>query len=113
MSRTYEMDVVIRDVLPSDVRAVKSAAQDVWEFQNWYYHNRELSAFGVSTLTGGESEDEFADRLAETIWDVIDKFCTVEVKAFYLENLPCEDHVRGADEYEEWQVGRSQWKDPV
>ena len=101
MSRTYEMDVVIQEINPKRVNAVKRALNREWEFSGWWVRKSEISTSGVSTLSGGEGEDEFVNRLAQAVWKANRGYCHVEVNAYYLEDLPFETHVRGEADYRE------------
>jgi len=65
-----------------------------------------LRATARDNLCGGESEEEFADRLAGTIWKANGAYCEVTVYATYLESLPCETHVCGKSHYEKWDKAR-------
>lgn len=58
-----------------------------------------LTARAADRLCGGETEEEFTDRLAVAIWKANQGYCEVEVLAFYLEELPYEQHVREEDDY--------------
>jgi len=51
-------------------------------------------------LCGGESEEEFADRLAAAIWRANScAYCKVEVRATFLEDVPYETHVRDREAF--------------
>ena len=65
-----------------------------------------LRATARDNLCGGESEEDFADRIAGAIWKANGAYCEVTVYATYLESLPCETHVRGERQYKEWDRGR-------
>lgn len=63
---------------------------------------------GDSSLCGGESEEEFADRISEAIWEANGgAYCMVHVMATYLENLPCDNHHRGRTKYDEWKAAHA------
>ena len=102
MSRYYAMEVIIQNVRPDKEEAVKMAAQNEWPFLDWDSKACTLRASAESALCGGESEEEFANRLAQAVWDASGSFCPVEVNATYLEQLPFETHVRDQDAYDEW-----------
>lgn len=92
MSRAYEMTVAITEFRPIKLGAIKQAAEEIWPFE-WHDESPEaLEGAGQSELCGGESEGEFAQRLAVAIWHANGKFCNVEVIATYLENLPCQTY---------------------
>ena len=99
MSRSYSMLVTINDVAPEKVDSVKQAARDMWDFEDWCECGNAISADVDGYLNGGETEDEFAERLAKAIWAANGGYCAVEVVATYLENLPCETHTFDEDDF--------------
>jgi len=59
-----------------------------------------MQASAEHSLAGGESEEEFTERLAVAIWRANGGFCEVVVSATFLENLPYEIHMLDEDDYE-------------
>lgn len=59
-----------------------------------------MTLSGDGQLCGGESEDEFAERITKAIWQANGQFCSVEVCATYLEDLPCEQYQLDRDDYD-------------
>ena len=100
MSRYYGMSVRITGADPGRVDAVKQAAEAQWPFEDWLL-DREgvLTASAEDRLCGGETDEEFAQRLTQAIWAANGGFCHVEVNATYLEDLPCETYCFGQDDY--------------
>jgi hypothetical protein len=90
MSRSYDMTIIVRGVNPERLEAVQEAAESCWDFDDWFQLASKdgQQASGYGSLCGGETEDEFADRLAKEIWAANGGFCEVEVRALCLENLP-------------------------
>ena len=107
MSRSYSMLVKIHGFDPEKIDRIKDAAEDEWEFDDWseYHHENDISTSACADgyLSGGETEDEFAERLAKVIWAANGGYCAVEVVATYLENLPCETHTFDEDDYAQIQ----------
>ena len=103
MSRSYSMLVRISDVAPERVDRVKQAAKDMWDFEDWHEYENSISSCVDGYLCGGETEDEFAERLAKVIWAANGGYCAVEVVATYLENLPCETYTFDEDQYAQIQ----------
>jgi len=106
MSRYYEMDLHFHRANPDRVDAIKQAAAEEWPFEDWYALGQpgtptSFGSSGRDNLCGGESEDEFAERLARAIWKANGSYCEVEVRATYLEDLPYETYSFDEDEYEE------------
>ena len=52
------------------------------------------------SFAGGETEEEFTERLAVAIWRANGGYCEVIVNATFLENLPYEIHTLDEDDYE-------------
>ncbi len=114
MSRYYEMTVRIRGANPDRVAAVKEAAEFEWPFSEWYSLDdpddpRNFTSDGQGNLCGGESEEEFAERLVKEIWEANGGYCEVEILATFLENLPYETYTFDEDRYEDL-VGRPSGK---
>ena len=100
MSRYYSMFVRITGPAPERIDAVKSAAEAEWSFEDWVLGGEDvLTAAADGSLCGGETEEEFAQRLAKAVWAANGAFCEVEVHATYLEDLPCETHCFDQDDY--------------
>lgn len=99
MSRYYEMTVEISECQPEKAEAIQEAAGHQWPFDEWCDVGESLMASAEGHLFGGETEQHFADRLAKAIWEANGAYCKVLVRAIYLENLPCEEHAMGEDDY--------------
>ena len=100
MSRAYSMFVRIVDVAADRIEAVKGVSEIVWPFCNWHIHEGVLTACADGNLCGGETEEEFARRLAREIWTGNRGFCPVEVAATCLEYLPCDTYSLDEDDYQ-------------
>lgn len=106
MSRSYEMGVTITGFNKSRLQKIKKACLAEWSFDEDEFSVdpkkvRTLTGKGIGSLCGGEDEEEFTDRLAKSVWKANGKYCGVEVQAVFLESPPpCEDHVRGKDDFE-------------
>ena len=59
-----------------------------------------LQASAQDTLGGGESEEQFTERLSVAIWRANGSFCELVVSATYLENLPYETHTLNQEDYD-------------
>ena len=99
MSRNYRMAVIITGDKVDRNDAIMDAAGEEWSFDNWYHHDGKLYGSGDGKLCGGETDDEFADRLAKAVWQANGACCEVEVYAVYLDELPYESYVRTEDDY--------------
>ena len=100
MSRAYSIFVRITNAAPRRIETTKEAAETVWPFDDWHLHEGVLSACGDGNLCGGETEAEFALRLAREIWAANAGFCLVEVAATCLEYLPCDTYSLDEDDYQ-------------
>jgi hypothetical protein len=92
MSRYYGMSVTISRHDPKKVRKIKAAAKGQWPFEDWQGAGEELRAYAEDNLYGGETEEQFAERLAVAVWRANGTYCDVVVDATYLESLPYESH---------------------
>lgn len=102
MSRSYSMSVNIKDVDKQRIEQLKEAALNEWGFDEWCHPCAgcdELTGWGDGWLCGGESDDEFAQRLTLAIWRANGAFCSVYVVATYLEDLPYESYELDEDDY--------------
>ena len=108
MSRFYGMNVKIENYNDENEQAVMAAATEEWGFCEWHSQEgtRVLEAYEENHLSGGETEEEFTDRLTAAIWQANRAFCKVTVNATCLEDLPSEEHVREKPQYELWLSGR-------
>lgn len=106
MSRYYHMNVTLKDVNLARIEAIKEATELEWDFEDWFNrdaHCCEASAHG--NLCAGETEEEFAERLAKVIWEANGGYCSVEVIATYLEDVPCETYSFDEDAYARLAAG--------
>lgn len=99
MSLYYSMHVKITHAAPERIEALKEAAQAEWGFDDWSEFKGVLTASGEDRLCGGETDEEFARRLAKAIWTANDGFCQVELAATYLEKLPYEEYSFDEQDY--------------
>lgn len=103
MSRYYSMTVTIKN--PTNIEATKEAAESEWNFSDWHENEGCLIATEEGHLAGGESEEEFAARLSEAIWEANEEYCEVEINCTYLEEIPCETYTFKEEEYQEYLKG--------
>ena len=104
MSRHYEMMITVNDMAPDRKDAIEEAARAEWDFGDCYEGERSMTLSGDGRLCGGESEDEFAERITKTILRANGQFCAVEVTATYLESLPYETYQLDKDDYDRLQA---------
>ena len=100
MSRSYRMQVRVHGFRPDYQAAIQAAAETQWDFDTWWEYEGWLCSCQDSALSGGETEEQFADELAQTIWRANQAYCRVEVWATYIESLPHETHLRDEASYE-------------
>ena len=99
MSRAYCMSVAVSGHNAAQGEKIKAAAEAEWSFEDWFDSGEELTASGEGQLCGGETEEEFTERLSLAIWRANGAFCTVTVDATYLEYLPYESHCLDEADY--------------
>ena len=100
MSRHYDMSIEILRHRSERVGSIKEAAEREWPFADWFDDKEKITASGEANLCGGESEEEFTERLSMAIWKANGEFCEVTVNATCLEDLPYEIHCLDEDDYE-------------
>jgi len=99
MSRYYHMRFEIIDFDPTKRSQIEAVLDEEWyvdiesESSTWLPKNTVIAG-GESSLYGGETEEQFADRIARLVWIANGGFCLVKIVATYLDNLPCESHTR-------------------
>jgi hypothetical protein len=95
------MTVVISKYDPKRKDKVIEAARELWTFDDFLDTDKTvLESTGQENLCGGETEEEFADRLTKAVWEANEKYCIVEVRSTFMEELPYTTHIRGKAEYE-------------
>ncbi len=112
MSRYYQMQVKILEPVPDRIPAIQRAAELEWDFEEWFDtdslrimptdYRRTISSEAYGNLCGGETPDEFAQRLARAIWVANGGYCEVRVYAMDLDNIPTDDCSLNEDDYAEW-----------
>ncbi len=101
MSRYYEMTVTIRGNDPAKTEAIYDAATEEWEFCDCRDDGAELCLRGGDYLYGGEGTEQFAERLATAVWKANRGYCVVEVKATWMDDLPCDFYCLDEDDYQQ------------
>lgn len=87
MSRRYSMQIWVKDHDVSKINVIEHAIQETWAVDTC----GDTEWIGDGYLCGGESEDEFAERIKNIIWEANGAPCVVELAATYLEAPPpCE-----------------------
>jgi len=104
------MKVTVQHYVRAHVREIVAAMSEEWEFESDTFPKMdqplpdELSALGTSSLCGGESEEEFAERLSQAVWKANQGYCHVEVQATYLDvDPPSTIHSPSMDDYRQWK----------
>ena len=100
MSRSYSMSVCVNGYQPDREDAITNAANGEWDFTDQSEHESTLCASGDGQLCGGETEEEFTERLSLAIWKANGAFCEVSLEATYLDELPYESYQLDEDAYE-------------
>ena len=96
MSQCYNIELTVTNFNAKKTDKIKEAANKEWPFGDDLGVNEdEGRIFGSAdgSLCGGETEDQFSNRLAKAIFKANGgKPCKVSVQATYLENLPFETY---------------------
>lgn len=106
MSRYYHMSVAITGSASDRVDAIKQAAATEWPFDDWCEHDSVLTSSCDAQLCGGETEEQFVERLAKAVWTANGGPCQVDVNATYLEDLPYEGYSFDDHDYDRLMTGR-------
>ena len=104
MSRNYNMTVVVCNPQPDRMATIREAAAEEWDFDDWHEHRGQMFGYGEGRLGGGESEDEFADRLAKAIWRANGAACEIELRTTYVDELPYVEYSRDEDDFHRLMV---------
>jgi hypothetical protein len=95
------MGVEISGHDPEKEPQIKQAAESEWPFEDWWSSGEgDLQSSAQNTLCGGESEEQFTERLSVAIWRANGGYCEVVVNATYLEELPYEIHSLNLEDYD-------------
>lgn len=86
MSREYRVDIYIEDEL-DDLK--DEIVQDIFRH------------VGTTTLTGGQSESEYAEEVMQDIWEKTGRFVQIDVTMTYIEELPQTTYDGNQETYEE------------
>ncbi|MGE3407561.1 MAG: hypothetical protein AB7I37_12150 [Pirellulales bacterium] len=99
MSRSYNMSVEVSEFNHELAEAIQASANAEWNFAWFEDVDGNLHGDADGNLCGGESEEEFVDRLSLAIWKANAEFCEVQVIATFLEDLPYEMHTQTREDY--------------
>ena len=120
MSRNFEMtiDVSYAVLDGEDEEDVKTAvfealcsqwpfteisAYDDIEAAEAHSPGKQITCCADGVLSGGESDDEFSDRVSEAVWKALGRAADVCVRSVFLDKLPYEEFIRGEEEYAAWR----------
>ena len=105
MSRYYRMDVEVLKYDTARMEDVVDACNGEWEFNlegpTDLIGDGSLRGTGEDCLYGGESPEEFAQRLSKAVWKANGGFCEVYVRCYDLENIPCESYEYDEETFKE------------
>ena len=106
MSRMYSMQIMVDNYNKEKEEDIQETVRESWNIDDsWKEGENQITWFGEDNLSGGESEDEFSERVAKDIWEANDGFCEVNINATYLEDLPYESYGFDKDDYKKWKEG--------
>jgi len=115
MSRFYEMYVEVSSFDKNKVFDVFAAMDDEWPWDDEEDYPSSfslcISRVGKGNLCAGETEEQFVKKLTHAVWQANGSYCNVFVTATCLENLPCNAHECGEDEYKEWFKSKTKCDD--
>ena len=107
MSRYYQMNIAVDDVSKKEHTTCLGVCIEEWgcdgeRVDMWREDFQYFSFTGNGSLSGGESEEEFTDRITHAMWKALGRFISVRIEATYLEDLPCESYELDKSDYELW-----------
>ena len=121
MSRNFEMTISVSYAVldgedEEDVKtAVFEALCSQWPFTDIAAYDdvealsevpsrdKQITCCADGVLSGGESDDEFSDRVSEAVWKALGRAADVCVRSVFLDELPYEEFIRGEEEYAAWR----------
>jgi len=103
MSRNYKMECNITGYCEEREPHIINAFVDNWAFDDCDIGKGRLKIWGESCLQGGETEDEFVDRMSYAIWEANEAYCAVEISCIYLDDPPTEVYSLDEDDYAKWK----------
>jgi hypothetical protein len=101
MSRSYSMRVEVAKFKKGKSGAVVKACLGEWDFDSDEVEAKAKSIIldGDGDLCGGETEQEFVDRLSKAVWEANGGYCEIEVQATCYDDMPCVAHYRNRKDY--------------
>jgi hypothetical protein len=94
MSRGYDMNIRIWGYNKERESEIQNAVSSIWRLSEWEpdpNFPKEMTAYGQDSLTGDETELEFASRVAAAAYLANASWCEVSVKATKLDEMPFEE----------------------
>ena len=102
MSRNYEMIIRVYNVKDEGTKEmIHDVVKEEWSIDDEYEDTDYYVMRGVGSLCGGETEEEFANKVAMALWEKLEKYHRITVEAVYLDDLPCETYDMGEETYAE------------
>jgi hypothetical protein len=102
MSRLYSMQIMVHNFNTEKEEKIEEAVREIWNVDDSWKDPDDsgITFYGESNLCGGESEEEFSERMAKKVWKANEGYCEVNINATYLEELPYESYGFDEEEYE-------------
>jgi len=105
MSRLYQVSITVQNVTKEDLYRVEEAIENEGigecDSNETVRGICTLYATAEVSLGGGQTEEEYSQDLARSIWKANKGYCPVSVKLTYLEELPYEIYDLGEKDYAE------------
>jgi hypothetical protein len=103
VSSLCELCIRIQEYDPTKAAAIKNAAESEWCFGAWDLHKsagyRQLRNAGAAYVTGDETYEEAALRVAAAVWKANGAYCPVTITAIDLDAVPCETYAFDEADY--------------
>ena len=107
MSRAYRMEITVGDedeegglLTSAEVQSLSDTIQEHWDVEEESPVSDGVQVYyGENALYGGETEEEFTDRVSLAVWESLGRYILVQVEATCLEYIPSVPHSRDEEDY--------------
>lgn len=101
MSRRYEIQIIV-EADPKLHAHITEIIEEEWGCDDRDSEGNNLVILAESSLCGGETEEEFTQRIAHAIWKECG-FVPVQINATCLEYIPYETYHQIKEDFELWK----------
>lgn len=100
MSRSYNMNVTVGELVGDEAQTIDEVLEmECGAEEAGFVFDKQYNCNFDMNLCGGETEDQFADRISASIWKALKHFYPICVTATCLENLPVEEYPMDEEDF--------------